>query len=192
MGEWRNSSTILDLGNGWRWVVSFMPLLLYLHGKSPQYPLDRRLGRPQSQSGHCGGERKSCPCLDSNPGRPAHSLQYLVQCEVLTAVTTNSIIFWDMMPCSPVKVHLLLVPCLAYFLTLETGAVHSSGTLSELLSDYSIHNYFPIHLLNQPTNQPHTLVLYSTDAVSNSYDIVSNNRIKANELQSIWKEAVMA
>jgi hypothetical protein len=35
---------ILDLGTRWRWVVSFTPLPLYPQGKSPWYPLDRRLG----------------------------------------------------------------------------------------------------------------------------------------------------
>jgi hypothetical protein len=44
IGEWRYSSTVLDLSTRWRWVVSFMHHLLYPWGKSPQYPLDRRLG----------------------------------------------------------------------------------------------------------------------------------------------------
>jgi hypothetical protein len=30
-------------------VVSFMPLPLYLRGKSPRYPLDRRLGGPKTE-----------------------------------------------------------------------------------------------------------------------------------------------
>jgi hypothetical protein len=34
-----------NTGTRWRWVVSFMPWLLCLQ-KSPQYPLDRRLGGP--------------------------------------------------------------------------------------------------------------------------------------------------
>jgi hypothetical protein len=45
---------ILDLSTRWRWVVSFMP-----QGKSPQYPLDRRLGGPQSCSGRGGEEKNS-------------------------------------------------------------------------------------------------------------------------------------
>jgi hypothetical protein len=49
---------ILDLGTKWRWVVSFMPRPLYSQGKSPRYPLDRRLGGPQSRSGR-GGEDKN-------------------------------------------------------------------------------------------------------------------------------------
>jgi hypothetical protein len=40
-----------DLGTGWRWVVSFTPRPFYPQGKSPWYPLDRRLGGPQSRFG---------------------------------------------------------------------------------------------------------------------------------------------
>jgi hypothetical protein len=36
-----------DLGTRWRWVVSFTPRPLYSWGKSPLYPLDRRLGGAQ-------------------------------------------------------------------------------------------------------------------------------------------------
>jgi hypothetical protein len=39
---------ILDLGTGWRWMVSFAPRPLYPHGKSPWYPLDTRLGGPRA------------------------------------------------------------------------------------------------------------------------------------------------
>jgi hypothetical protein len=39
-------------------VVSFTPHPLYPQGKSPLYPLDRRLGGPQSRSRR-GGEEKS-------------------------------------------------------------------------------------------------------------------------------------
>jgi hypothetical protein len=54
----------LDLGPSWRWVVSFTPLPLYQRGQSPPYPLNRRLGGPQSGSGRCG--ENSCPHRDSN------------------------------------------------------------------------------------------------------------------------------
>jgi hypothetical protein len=50
---------ILDLGTRCRWVVSFTIRLLYPQGKSPWYPLDRRLGGPQSRSGHSGEEKNS-------------------------------------------------------------------------------------------------------------------------------------
>jgi hypothetical protein len=45
-------------------VVSFTPRPLYPQGKSPRYPLYRRLGGPQSQSGRRG--EKSFPYRDSN------------------------------------------------------------------------------------------------------------------------------
>jgi hypothetical protein len=47
-------------------MVSFMPQLLYPWSKSLQYPLDRRLDGPQSQSG-CGGKEENIPSL-SLPG----------------------------------------------------------------------------------------------------------------------------
>jgi len=45
---------ILDLGNRWRYVVSFMPQPLYHQGKSRQYPMDKRVGGAQSWSEHSG------------------------------------------------------------------------------------------------------------------------------------------
>jgi hypothetical protein len=42
-------------------VFSFTPRPLYPQGKSPWYPLDRRLGGPQSSSGHGGEEKNSQP-----------------------------------------------------------------------------------------------------------------------------------
>jgi hypothetical protein len=57
---------IFYLGTGWRWVVSSTPLLLYLHGKSLWYPLDRKLCGPQRQSGRSGEEKisQSLPRLE--------------------------------------------------------------------------------------------------------------------------------
>jgi hypothetical protein len=64
----RCSSTFLDLGTRWRWVVSLTPLPLYLRGESPRYPLDRRLGRFQRRSGRCGEEKKiSLPGIEPEP-----------------------------------------------------------------------------------------------------------------------------
>jgi len=44
--------------------------------KEPLVPLDRRLGGPQDWSGRDGDGRYVllCPCLESNPGRPASKL----------------------------------------------------------------------------------------------------------------------
>jgi hypothetical protein len=40
-------------------------------GNQPRYPLDRRLGGPQSQSEHYGEEKNLPPFREWNPGRPA-------------------------------------------------------------------------------------------------------------------------
>jgi hypothetical protein len=55
----------LDLGTTWRWADSVTPRPLYPRGKSPRYPLDRRLGEPQSRSGR-RGEENSWPYRDTN------------------------------------------------------------------------------------------------------------------------------
>jgi hypothetical protein len=52
---------IFDLITRWRRVVSFTPRPLYPHGKNPWNPFDRRLGEPQSRSGHGGEEKNSQP-----------------------------------------------------------------------------------------------------------------------------------
>jgi hypothetical protein len=57
-------------------VVHFTPWPLYPQGKSPWYPLDRRLGGPQSWSGH-GGEEKNFQPL---PGLESLIIQLIVQC----------------------------------------------------------------------------------------------------------------
>jgi hypothetical protein len=58
--------------------VSFTPWPLYLLGNRSSYPLDSRLGGPQSRSGLCGGEKRvSYPYRESNLrllGRPACSI----------------------------------------------------------------------------------------------------------------------
>jgi hypothetical protein len=58
---------ILYLGTRWRWVVSFTPRPLYPKGKSLSYPLDRRLGGPQSRSGRGGEEKNSQPLPGLEP-----------------------------------------------------------------------------------------------------------------------------
>jgi hypothetical protein len=67
---------ILDLGTRWRWVASLTSRPLYPQGKSPWYPLDKRLGGPQSRSG-CDGEEKNSqppPGIEPyNPDRPTRS-----------------------------------------------------------------------------------------------------------------------
>jgi len=60
---------ILNLGTRWRGAFSFSTRPLYLQGKSPWYPLARRLVEPQGRPGCCGEEKRSCTCQESNLGR---------------------------------------------------------------------------------------------------------------------------
>jgi hypothetical protein len=48
MGEWRYSSSILDLGSRWKSVFSFTLRLLYLRDKQYQYPQNERLAGQNS------------------------------------------------------------------------------------------------------------------------------------------------
>jgi hypothetical protein len=56
------------------WVVSFITQLLYPWGKSPWYPLDRRLGGPQSRSGCSCKKKYPCGCWESNSSHSIYSL----------------------------------------------------------------------------------------------------------------------
>jgi hypothetical protein len=47
--------------------VSFTSRTLYPQGKNPWYPLDRRLGGPQSRSGRGGEEKNSQPLPELEP-----------------------------------------------------------------------------------------------------------------------------
>jgi hypothetical protein len=51
------------------WRYSFTPRSLYSRGKSPRYPLDRRLGQPQSRSGRCGVDKNilTLPGIEPRP-----------------------------------------------------------------------------------------------------------------------------
>jgi hypothetical protein len=61
--------------DGGRWSASCSGRFTY-RGKSPRYPLDRRLGGPQNRSGHGGEEKNSHNCTRPELilGRPARSL----------------------------------------------------------------------------------------------------------------------
>jgi hypothetical protein len=61
------SPHILDLSTRRMSVVSFTPRPLYRQGKSPWYPLGRKLGEPQSRSGHVAKSKIPSPCHKSNP-----------------------------------------------------------------------------------------------------------------------------
>jgi hypothetical protein len=96
-GVWGNGCIdphCLDLGTGWRWMVSFTPLPLYPRGKSPRYPLDRRLGWPQSQSGRRGEEKILGPSgtRTPTPRSSSRSLRNDIQ-DMLLATGLNKILY---------------------------------------------------------------------------------------------------
>jgi hypothetical protein len=66
---------IRDLNTRRKWVVRFTARPFYSQGKSPWYPLDRRLSRPQSRSG-LGDEEKTSQPL---PGIKPPIIQPVVQ-----------------------------------------------------------------------------------------------------------------
>jgi hypothetical protein len=71
------SPLILTFGTGWRWVVNFMPELLYAR-KKPWCLLSRRLGGPKSQSWHAR-EKKNLFLLlqlEAQVIQPVAQLQY--------------------------------------------------------------------------------------------------------------------
>jgi hypothetical protein len=88
MGEWRYSSTILDLGTRWRWVVRSRPGR-FTFRKEPRYPLDRSLGGSQSWFGRCWVQKRPCSCQKSNLGLLASSpllyrLSYTYSCSLVS------------------------------------------------------------------------------------------------------------
>jgi hypothetical protein len=60
LGSGSIATSISKLGTRLRSVITFTAQSLYLRGKSPHYPLSRRLSGPQSRSGR-GEKRKKIP-----------------------------------------------------------------------------------------------------------------------------------
>jgi hypothetical protein len=69
--EWSYSSTysLTSVLDGDEWSAS-LPGRFIPRVKSPLYPLDRRLGGPQSRSGRGGEGKNSQPCRESNTDHP--------------------------------------------------------------------------------------------------------------------------
>jgi hypothetical protein len=82
---------ILDLGTRLRWVLRFTPRPLYPRGKSSWYPLDRRLGGPQSRSWHGGEEKNSQPLPAIEPRSSSIELQYGLQWKGVKCKATRSL-----------------------------------------------------------------------------------------------------
>jgi hypothetical protein len=72
MGEWRFSSTIMTSTlDGGEWSAS-RPGRFSTDQTGPSIHC-MGLCEPQTRSGHRGEEKITCPCWESNPGRPARS-----------------------------------------------------------------------------------------------------------------------
>jgi hypothetical protein len=86
MWDRRYSSTILELGNRRRWVVSLTSRPLYPWEEVPSTPLDRRLGGPQSRCGH-GVQKNLAPARNRTP-RPFEQQLVIIPTELLRPITT--------------------------------------------------------------------------------------------------------
>jgi hypothetical protein len=67
------------------------PAALYPRGKDPRYPLDKRLGGPQSWSGHGLDGKSSLPLpgiKPRSPCRPVHRQIYLCVCMCVCGAVT--------------------------------------------------------------------------------------------------------
>jgi hypothetical protein len=85
--------SFFDLGTRWRSVVSFTPRPLYLQGKSPQYPLDRKLGGPQSRSWHGVEEKNSQPSSGIEPRLSDHPARSQSQCRLTDKLTVSYFVY---------------------------------------------------------------------------------------------------
>jgi hypothetical protein len=65
-------------------VVSLTPRPLYRRGKSPRYPLERRLGGPQNRAGRRGEEKILDPTGTRTPTPLSIARVYHTKCEVLS------------------------------------------------------------------------------------------------------------
>jgi hypothetical protein len=140
---------IFNLATRWMWVVSFTPRPLYPQGKSPWYPLDRRLGGSQSRSGHGSEEKNPRLLRELNPRTPI--VQSVAQRYTDWAITVLGIIwyrfiysqFWtrwrrEKFPSLPLLriEHRLSSP---YWLSYRGSGLHKGGGFIDQLRDYWLH-----------------------------------------------------
>ena len=70
----RTAPSIIKPSTRWRWVISFIPWMLYSYVKRIQNPLDRKLGKVQSWCRYGDKNTNFCSCQESNTSCPHHSL----------------------------------------------------------------------------------------------------------------------
>jgi hypothetical protein len=92
--EWMYSSTVLNLGTGWRWVVRFTP--------RPFYPWGSRVWYQWLYG-----------CVGSRAGLNNVKISKIYSCITFNIISLlKSNVFWDIMPCSLVDVYRRLPYCL--------------------------------------------------------------------------------
>jgi hypothetical protein len=76
MGSGGATPGILNLDTGWKCMAIFMVRLLFLSGRNPLHPLERRVGGSKSRCGHGGGKKYLPPQVIEPPFfcHPAGSL----------------------------------------------------------------------------------------------------------------------
>jgi hypothetical protein len=85
-GVWRSGCIdphIHDLGTSWNSIVTFTSLSFYARGKTTQYPLDRRLCKPQNRSGRRGEEKILEPTWTRTPTPlPSNHASHYTACTI--------------------------------------------------------------------------------------------------------------
>jgi hypothetical protein len=125
MREWNYSSTILNLGTRWRWVINYTPRPLYLRGNFPRHLLDRRLCGPQNQSGGHGGEKSLAHAGNRTPN-PLPPSQHPVPKPTDTDWTIPARYIIYMCVCACVYICCLLIQRSVY--SVNWGKVNVAGT----------------------------------------------------------------
>jgi hypothetical protein len=115
-------------------VVSFTPRPLYPQGKSPWYPLDRRLAGSQSRSGH-GGEKKNSqplsglepPIIQPEALRCTIQLPLLLPCPLLYSNTIINTFFFNWPSLMDFSIHRHLVGLLGWGISPTQGLNRNTG-----------------------------------------------------------------
>jgi hypothetical protein len=135
------------------------PAALYPRGKDPRYPLYRRLGGPQSRSGHWGYRKNPLPppgIEPRSPGRPARS--QTLYCLSYPAPHSISAVYkweeiWDPKHCSHKNVNILQKKWTTTTIAISMGkhihfkhsSHHHHQTLSRmicLISQIGLYDYY--------------------------------------------------
>jgi hypothetical protein len=97
-GERIYSSTILDLGTWWRWIVCVTLRPLFSPGDRPQYIMVKRLGGPQSRYESCTLEKAPYLFQESSPYLSDSTHSYTYRTILITRVFWEKYTVCDVLP----------------------------------------------------------------------------------------------